>query len=470
MKRTLAILIFSVFCFLKVLPQETKIIGIIDGANQSNDALRIVTFDYVSSVCDTIVTINDNFWVKDFATAIDLQRDVIYFLKESDGCGYEPKSVYALNILSQQIEPIVSLDGVAFSEILALFYDMFNNRLIYRDRACIRSYDLTTGEHKLICTLDYSLGELFGNVTTYNPVTNKLLYFAGQYIEDHFDIYSIYVDISKGIIEKSLKINFDILSISNISCDILNDKYYGINSATNYIVEFDPLTGQAQNIAPVCLKNWSHLNGQVPVFDFYNHTYIIPLCKSQNATILSSLDLVNITDKSSTCISFQQAKATDDHHLYSGKDIFLKLDDNQLIASKCDTYNWYLNGVEILNINTQFLSPPQSGFYKYSTNIGGEIYFSNEILYQPLGVNSQIEDNEIQIYPNPVTDELNIIFPLTFTGSKTIIMYDLYGTIVYSAKPETLKSSHKIIAPPGIYYLKMINDDNKVITKKVIVI
>ena len=468
MKRILTVFILSVICFLKVLPQETKIIGIIDGAHQNNDALRVVTFDYVSSVCDTLLSINDNFWVTDFATAIDLQRGLIYFMEQLTACGPDPQTVYALNIQSQKIDTVGDLGIWGYSDIYALFYDMFNHRLIYRDRSRINSYDLTTGEKKVICSLDFTLMQVWGSVTTYNPITNKLLFISAKPIGDTINEYSVLIDISKGIIEKTLKLDREKLIIEGLTCDVLNNKYYATNIVNDSIIEYDPQTGQVNNIASACLNNWAHLDTQVAVFDYYSQKYITPLYDESYKT--SYLDLVNITDNSSTCISFQKAVATNDHHLFSGKDIFLKLEDNNLIASKCDSYNWYLNGVEILNANTQFLSPPQSGFYKYSTNIGGEIYFSNEILYQPLGVNSQIEDNEIQIYPNPVTDELNIIFPLTFTGSKTIIMYDLYGTIVFSAKPETLKSSHKIIAPPGIYYLKIITDDHKVSTKKVIVI
>jgi hypothetical protein len=470
MKRTITILILSVFCFLKVLPQETKIIGIIDGNRQNNKSLRIVTFDYVSSIYDTLLSIDDVFWVKNFASAIDLQRNIFYVMEEHSVCGSPPKIVYAINMISHQIKPVADLNGYAAYDVYSLFYDMFNNSLIYKDKFYIQSYNLSTGENRLICSLDWTLSGVYGNVTTYNPIENKLLYLALKDTLDTYYIYSVYIDVSTGTIEKTLKFDHNVFSLSNLSCDILNNKYYAINSLNDSIVEFDPLTGQTFNIGPVCLDNWGQLNSQVPVFDYYNNTYIIPICISQNSNILPSLDIVNPNEKSSSCISFQQGMETDEHHLFSGKDIFLKLEDNKLIASKCDSYNWYLNGVEILNANTQFLFPPQSGFYKYSTNIGGEIYFSNEILYQPLGINSQIEDNEIQIYPNPVTDELNINFPLTFTGLKTLIMYDLYGTIVFSVKSETLKNSHKILSPPGVYYLKIIYDGNKVITKKVIVI
>ena len=472
MKRILTILVFSMFCFLKVLPQETKIIGIIDGSLfQNSTTIQIVTFDYANSIYDTISTINEDFWVGHHLTAIDLQREVIYFMKAIEGvCGVEPRIVYSCNLNTEEIKVVVDLDPYACSFVLDIFYDMFSNSLIYRDRFSIRSYNITTGEHKLICELFYR-GELYRTVTTYNPISGKLLYFEGATysVEDPFNLFSVFVDVSKGKVVNTIKLDTSLESIDYLACDILSDKYYAVNPLTNKIIEIDPLTGNPIDIATVCLDNWDYTPEHLPVFDYYNKTFIFPIYQ-YNISISSFLTLADITDKSSSCIPFQENYPAYNFHLFSGKDVLLRLDSNKLEASKCDNYRWYQNGLEIPDVDSQYYTPYQTGLYKFSTNIKGVIYYSNEILFQPLAINSTDVDNEIQIYPNPVSDELNIIFPLTFTGSKTIIVYDLYGTIVFSAKPETLKSSHKIIAPPGIYYLKIIYSDNKVITRKVIVI
>jgi hypothetical protein len=470
MKRTLILYILLVFCLLKVLPQETKIISTIDGAALNNSAIQIVTFDYMNSISDTLLTVDQNYWIKEFCTAIDLQRNIIYFLKEENVCGAHQKIVYAINLQSHEIDSVVNLDGYALLEVYSLFYDMFNNRLIYKDFANIKSYDLTTGENRTICPIDYSLYSISGGKPTYNPITNKLLYLGAKDTLNTYNNYSVYIDLSTGTIEKTLKFDHSVFSLFSLSCDILNNKYYAINILNDSIINFDPLTGQTTNIAPICFKNWGTIGGQVPVFDYYNKTLIIPIYKDQTSDIQSSLDLINPDAKTSTCISYQQCKFTQDQLLFSGKNIFLKLENNSLVASKCDNYIWYLNGMQIPNADSQYLTPPQSGYYKYSTNIGSEIYYSNEILYQPTSINLLTADKEINVYPNPISDELNIEFPQTLTGMKTLIMYDLYGNSIFSAKTNTFKSQYKIKTNPGIYFLKIFFDDNKVITKKVIII
>jgi hypothetical protein len=471
MKNTITILVLLIFSYLKVFSQESKIIGMIDGSLQNSTSIQIVTFDYANSIYDTLSTINEDFWVGHKLSAIDLQRNVIYFIKAIEGvCGVEPQIVYSYNINTSEVEAVVDLDPYACMFILDMFYDMFSNSLIYRDRCSIRSYNITTGEHKLICELFYR-GELFRTLTTYNPISGKLLYFEGatNSIEDPFNLFAVFVDVSKGKIENTIKLDTSLESVDYLACDILRDKYYSVNPLTNKIIEIDPKSGKTIDIATVCFDNWYHNPEHLAVFDYYNQTFIFPIFQD-NKSISNFLTLVDITDKSSSCISFQECYHAYEYHLFSGKDVLLKLDSNKLEASNCQNYRWYLNGLEILYADSQYFTPVQTGLYKFSTYIEGAIYYSNEILFQPLAINSVSIDNELLIYPNPTTNEINIEFPQTFTGLKNIILYDLYGKIILSNKTETTKFSQKYEFVPGIYYLKIIYEDKTLPTKKIIVI
>ena len=57
----------------------------------------------------------------------------------------------------------------------------------------------------------------------------------------------------------------------------------------------------------------------------------------------------------------------------------------------------------------------------------------NQFYFDPVGIDEKIVFNEMNIYPNPVSDILNISFNLFETSDVNILVYDLLGKIVYEA-------------------------------------
>jgi hypothetical protein len=88
------------------------------------------------------------------------------------------------------------------------------------------------------------------------------------------------------------------------------------------------------------------------------------------------------------------------------------------------------------------------------------------------------EDNpnaeQIQIFPNPVDDEINIIINQSSTGDIQVILYDMLGQVLLIKSALTDpdgKVKVKLDADglaTGNYFLKVIDGENVIVTRKII--
>ena len=88
-----------------------------------------------------------------------------------------------------------------------------------------------------------------------------------------------------------------------------------------------------------------------------------------------------------------------------------------------------------------------------------------------VGLCQDFTNDDIQIYPNPATDFINIGISKPFSGNIKIEIYDITGKIVYeSAMEAKSENSFKQINisefNPGVYLLRL-SDKNKTVIRKI---
>ncbi len=125
-------------------------------------------------------------------------------------------------------------------------------------------------------------------------------------------------------------------------------------------------------------------------------------------------------------------------------------------CSPASTYQWYLDSIAITGATNQVYTAIQSGnYYVVVTAEGGCASSSTVIAYFPEGINEMLS-NKINIYPNPVGDQLTVIGYLVSVNS--IEIKDLLGKTIRSVtvKPQSRKMVIDVSSlPSGIYFVEI---------------
>ena len=112
---------------------------------------------------------------------------------------------------------------------------------------------------------------------------------------------------------------------------------------------------------------------------------------------------------------------------------------------------------------------PNEGSFILTTTGGNEVFIDK--MNQGISTTGIVERNNIDnviIYPNPTNDVLNIVFSF-LEKNVTIQLYNGVGELVYNKAIEGSPNAINIVnLSNGLYFLKMIDCDNNVITKKII--
>ena len=143
-----------------------------------------------------------------------------------------------------------------------------------------------------------------------------------------------------------------------------------------------------------------------------------------------------------------------------GNAMQIQQSNDTLYASGSTNYQWYLNGDLIVGANQAFYVPTISGQYSVSTYFGTCI--SNELAVNVgLGIlNSSLSG--ISVYPNPTSDELNLMVSEQFIG-KSYQIFSTNGTLVKTGKIETLKTQISVAGmAKGAYSIKIANLDQAI--------
>ena len=133
-------------------------------------------------------------------------------------------------------------------------------------------------------------------------------------------------------------------------------------------------------------------------------------------------------------------------------------EENMLTSSEADSYQWYLNDVQIVGAVNQTYIFTQNGIYFVEiTNEYGCTAKSREINVTDLGI-VIITNHELRIYPNPAQDQLRIERQQAEGSTQQAEIYDIYGRKLsaFCLLPSvtTIDISH---LANGIYFLKIGN-------------
>lgn len=79
---------------------------------------------------------------------------------------------------------------------------------------------------------------------------------------------------------------------------------------------------------------------------------------------------------------------------------------------------------------------------------------------------------ELKVYPNPVTDYFYFEYNATYTKNAKLQVYNTLGKVVITKELNDKQGTEKIYVSDlekGMYFCSLLVDDNRVITKKIIV-
>ena len=129
--------------------------------------------------------------------------------------------------------------------------------------------------------------------------------------------------------------------------------------------------------------------------------------------------------------------------------------NDTLFSTAADSYQWFLNGAIIPGATGSFIIPSSSGAYSVSiTDDYGCTGLSDPFDFIATGVPGY-PSSDLQIFPNPVKDFLQLQVDFPFTGQ--IAIYDLSGKIMLSENFENQKDLILDVSDytPGVYFLRM---------------
>ncbi|MCD4736292.1 MAG: T9SS type A sorting domain-containing protein [Bacteroidales bacterium] len=152
------------------------------------------------------------------------------------------------------------------------------------------------------------------------------------------------------------------------------------------------------------------------------------------------------------------------------------------LSNDADTWWWDFDNDTIVDSYEQ--NPTHiyqdTGYYSVKLSIFGEDVLDHAIRYDYIRVDNltstdpgKNRDEEIFIYPNPVTDKINISFSTEPNEDINLYLYYVQGGLVklYNFQEENAQSPVSLPVndlPNGVYFLK-INTGEQLITKKIII-
>jgi hypothetical protein len=127
--------------------------------------------------------------------------------------------------------------------------------------------------------------------------------------------------------------------------------------------------------------------------------------------------------------------STSEPYLYCAPvEVFWNAASEQLsVEDTYDTYQWFYNGLLLQGAITYYLISPPNGVYAVQVTNSYGCTLTSDIITVNVGVEEIALEDQLNIYPNPVTDVLNVQWNNT-TESATLSIRDLSGRLVLSER------------------------------------
>lgn len=108
------------------------------------------------------------------------------------------------------------------------------------------------------------------------------------------------------------------------------------------------------------------------------------------------------------------------------------------------------------------------GEWPFSVTFSPRVFNGDIIYCLPTGVNDVLTQNNISIYPNPASDELNISLPSLNGVSADVSIYNVIGEVVFIEQIIANGSTNKFDISnlnSGVYFVKVVADGDEYSTK-----
>jgi hypothetical protein len=127
--------------------------------------------------------------------------------------------------------------------------------------------------------------------------------------------------------------------------------------------------------------------------------------------------------------------STSEPYLYCAPiEVFWNAAADQLsVADSYDTYQWFYNGMLLQGAITYYLISPPNGVYAVQVTNSYGCVLTSDIITVNVGVEEMALEDQLNIYPNPVTDVLNVQWKNT-NESANLSIRDLSGRLVLSER------------------------------------
>ena len=243
----------------------------------------------------------------------------------------------------------------------------------------------------------------------------------------------------------------------------LGDSMYFTNTSTNTTINTDYSWGFAGLVSnqenPVF--STSGLGGYISVCLTLADTSMVPACYNV------SCDSIYITPDT-TC----NVQANFTYAVVGDSIIFANTSTNEPTVSD---QNWTINGVGYYGNSVTLVGGDSLGYYQVCLTVGFDApswcydTFCDTINTNDSSLFISAKINEkLSVYPNPVKDNLNISITNSNQTSFNIYIYNLVGELVLSKEIGTNNNVNVAYLSKGVYFIKLMNNNSTIVTKKFI--
>lgn len=144
--------------------------------------------------------------------------------------------------------------------------------------------------------------------------------------------------------------------------------------------------------------------------------------------------------------------------------VSISISGGDLVSTQGDAYQWFFNGDSIAGAIGQTYTPSQNGLYTVSMLAFNGCSDSDDYQLQNVSI-SELSNENLSVYPNPSKGQ----YKLSANTKFSFVVYNLLGEVVTSSsKLETVQDLDLSFEENGVYILKVITNNNKVIIERLI--